>query len=99
MNATTIDCTQQAAERCAGQGYCSAGERPQCSNCWAASPGFVSKGLAGQRMCSYGGFAVDDKGWCPIWIPTTAWIDGNPSAAKSLGVALGHGPATTAGSN
>jgi hypothetical protein len=70
------------------QGYLCAARRPACGNCWAGGNGNDS-GAA--QVCGYGGFAVQPDGWCPVWIPSTGWIDKHRHAAKQLGLGIGRG--------
>lgn len=88
---STPDGVQDAGQVGHEQGYLCGANRPCCSNCFAG-PRFVANTPA--YICGYGGFAVERAGWCPIWMPVTQWIDRNPSAAKKLGLGLGHGPVT-----
>lgn len=67
------------SERAALQGYCTEDNRPTCSNCWAYAPRISS--------CSYGSFAAEPTGWCPLWLPINQWVDDNRRSAQKLGVA------------
>lgn len=68
------------------QGYTQPLDKPACHNCWGCKP-------AGQRHeCSLGGFAVNPRGWCPLWVATVEWIAANPCASRQMGVSYGGVP-------
>jgi len=68
------------------QGYTQPLDKPACENCWGCKK-------AGQRHeCSLGGFAVNPRGWCPLWVATVEWITANPSASRQMGVSFGGVP-------
>ena len=79
--ATTI--AQQAR---ALQGYTQPMDKPCCTNCWACKP------MGSRHECSLGGFSVNPRGWCPVWVATVEWIGANPNAARQLGVSHGGVP-------
>ena len=79
-------------QNASAQGYLHHGERPQCGNCWAHSVVRKLDCLVGLGHCTYGDFAISEKGWCAIWVPTARWLEAHPHAAAKLGMRMGCDP-------
>ena len=79
MNTESISMLTSA--RASAQGYVRPDVKPACKNCFACNPRSAS--------CSYGSFAVDSDGWCPLWVPTVEWGSSNPASLSQMGLSMG----------